>query len=60
MLALPTIGPEEDRHIRRTRMLVRLAVTSAGEPRPRAWFKLHGHDSPNHQMFITDSVFAVD
>lgn len=59
-LELPTIGPEEDPHIRLTRVLVRLAVTSAGEPGPGAWFKLHGYDSPNHQIVITDSVFAVD
>ncbi len=59
-LELPTIGPDEDATIRITRTLVRLAVTSAGEPGPGAWFKLHGYKSRNHQVVITDSVFAAD
>jgi hypothetical protein len=59
-LELPTVGPGEDPEIRITRSLVRLAVTSGGEPGPGTWFKLHGYSSPNHRIVITDSVFAVD
>lgn len=59
-LDVPTIGPEEDPNIAITRVLLRLAVTSGGEKGPGTWFKLHGYDSPNHHIVITDSIFAVD
>src|SRR5690606_15679607 len=42
-----------------TRVLLRLDITSGGEPGPGTWFKLHGYQSPNHHMIITDSVFAA-
>ena len=59
-LELPTIGPDEDPNIHITRSLVRLTVTSAGDPGPGTWFKLHGYKSPNHHIVMTDCVFAVD
>lgn len=59
-LELPTIGPGEDPAIQVTRVLVRLAVTSGEESGLGTWFKMHGYKSPNHQLVITDSVFATD
>lgn len=56
---LPTIGPQESSEILITRTLVRLDVTSGGETGPGTWFKLHGYDSPNHQIVVRDCVFAV-
>ncbi len=41
-------------------MLVRLAVTSGEESGLGTWFKMHGYESANHQVVITDSVFATD
>lgn len=58
-LESPTIASDEDPNIELTRVLVRLAITSGGEPGPGTWFKLHGYDSPNHRMVIKDCVFAV-
>lgn len=40
-------------------MLLRLAVTSAGDPGPGTWSKFHGYESRMHQLIITDSVFAA-
>ena len=59
-LDVPTIGADEDAKIEITRSLVRLAVTSGGEVGPGTWFKLHGYDSPNHQIVMKDCIFAVD
>jgi hypothetical protein len=58
-LKLNTIGPDESPDVFITRTLVRLDVTSGGEPGPGAWFKLHGYESPNHRIVLTDCVFAA-
>jgi hypothetical protein len=55
-----TIGPNEDRNINLTRVLVRLTVTNGGETGTGKWFKLLGRESPVHHINITDSVFATD
>lgn len=58
-LDAPTIGGGEDREIQITRSLVRLAITSGEDTGPGTWFKLHGYDSPNHQIVVTDCIFAI-
>lgn len=58
-LKLPTIGPHESPDVFITRTLVRLDVTSGGEPGPGTWFKLHGYEAPNHRVVLTDCAFAV-
>lgn len=56
-----TIGPDEDRNILLTRVLVRLTVTNGnGETGTGKWFKLRGVESPVHHLVITDCVFATD
>lgn len=57
---IPAFGPNEDPDIRITRSLVRLAMTSANEKGPGTWFKLHGYQTKNHHIRITDSAFAVE
>lgn len=59
-LNVETIGPNEDRHINVTRVLVRLSVTNGNEQGTGKWFKLMGRESPVHQINIVDSVFATD
>jgi hypothetical protein len=58
-LDLPTIGSNESPDVFVTRTLVRLDVTSGGEPVPGTWFKLHGYDAPNHRIVLTDCTFAL-
>ena len=58
-LELPTIGADESVDVFITRVLVRLDVTSGGEPGPGTLFKLHGYKAPNHRIVITDCVFAA-
>ncbi len=58
-LELPTVGPDESPDVSITRTLVRLDVTSGGEPGPGTWFKLHGYEAPNHRIVLTDCAFAV-
>lgn len=58
-LELPTIGPNESPDVLVTRTLVRLDVTSGGEPGPGTWFKLHGYQAPNHRIVLTDCAFAA-
>jgi hypothetical protein len=55
-----TIGPDEDRDIHLTRVLVRVTSTSSREQKPGRWFKLIGRESPVHRFVITDCVFATD
>ena len=57
-LKVPAIGANEDPDIRVTRTLVRLARTN-GDDGIGTWFKLHGYETPNHRIVITDSVFAA-
>ncbi|QDU25754.1 hypothetical protein ETAA8_08250 [Anatilimnocola aggregata] len=58
-LEVPTIGPAESPDVFVTRSLIRLDVTSGGEPGPGTLFKLHGYKSPNHRIVLTDCTFAA-
>lgn len=58
-LELPTIGANESPDVLITRTLVRLDVTSGGEPGPGTWFKLHGYKAPNHRIVLTNCTFAA-
>ncbi len=55
-----TIGPDEDRYIRVTRVYVRLHSTNSnGSDNPGRWFKWQARGTTNHNLIITDSVFAT-
>jgi hypothetical protein len=56
-----TIGPDEDRYIHITRVYARLYPTSSdgySKYSPR-WFKWKPEGAINHDLIITDSVFAA-
>lgn len=54
-----TIGPQESPDMLVTRTLVRLDITSGGEPGPGTLFKLHGYEAQNHRIVLTDCTFAA-
>jgi len=55
-----TIGPGEDRYIRVNRVFVRLYPTNSTENGdPGRWFKWQPRGAVNHNLVITDSVFAT-
>jgi len=55
-----TIGPNEDRTIYVNRVFVRLYPTNSnGNSEPGRWFKWQPRGTTNHDLVITDSVFAT-
>ena len=55
-----TLGPNEDPYIRITRVYVRLYPTNSdGNSNPGSWFKWKPNGTINHNLIITDSVFAT-
>ena len=55
-----TIGPNEDQYIRVARVYVRLYSTNSdGNSYPGRWFKWQPRGTTNHNLIITDSVFAT-
>ena len=55
-----TLGPGEDPNIRVTRSYIRLYSTnSSGKSNPGRWFKWQPRGTQNHNLVITDSVFAT-
>ena len=55
-----TLGPNEDKYIRVTRVYIRLYSTNSdGNSEPGRWFKWQPHGTINHNLIITDSVFAT-
>jgi len=53
-----TLGPNEDRYIRITRVYVRLYPTNSDGSSGR-WFKWQPRGTQSHNLIITDSVFAT-